>query len=85
MEQIIVKQEIIESVYKEISILEKLEEKYDLIVDLIKKFEKVSNDSSELNLKYLSIFSLSSKYWFINGLACSKVFKLWVSLAHFVK
>ena len=62
MEQIIVKQEIIESVYKEISILEKLEEKYDEILDLIKKFEKVSNDSSELNLKYLSIFSLSSKY-----------------------
>ena len=55
MEQIIVKQEIIESVYKEISILEKLEEKYDEILDLIKKFEKVSNDSSELNLKYLSI------------------------------
>jgi hypothetical protein len=51
MEQIIVKQEIIESVYKEISILEKLEEKYDEILDLIKKFEKVSNDSSELNLK----------------------------------
>ena len=58
MEQIIVKQEIIESVYKEISILEKLEEKYDEILDLIKKFEKVSNDSSELNLKYLSISDL---------------------------
>ena len=33
MEQIIVKHEIIESVYKEISILEKLEEKYDEILD----------------------------------------------------
>lgn len=42
MEQIIVKQEIIENVYKEISILEKLEEKYDEILDLIKKFKKVS-------------------------------------------
>ena len=54
MEQIIVKQEIIESVYKEISILEKLEEKYDEILDLIKDFNKSQKESFELNREYFS-------------------------------
>ena len=54
MEQIIVKQEIIESVYKEISILEKLEEKYDETLDLIKDFNKSQKESFELNREYFS-------------------------------
>ena len=55
MEQIIVKKEIIEGVFKEINILEKIEKKYTEMFDLIREYEEISNINSERNLKYLSL------------------------------
>lgn len=58
MEQIIVKKEIIEGVFKEINILEKIEKKYTEMFDLIREYEEISNINSERNLKYLSMSDL---------------------------
>ncbi len=54
MEQINIKQEIIEIIYKQMKVLEKIEINYSETLNLIKDFDELEKESFELNKEYFS-------------------------------